>query len=368
MNGANQSLLTLIKYIRDTCDIKKVYIAKIEYEDGVWGLTEELEKIGIPVELLQMKPYLYFSGLKNLLALPLRFVINISTWFHIYEQLKNEDIDCVYSNTSVENTGILIAKLLGTKHIWHVREFGYRDYKYSHLGGDFFKRKVLSRSDRLIAISKSIADYIALPKKTELIPNGIFYEKQLKGFAPRSTLPAEVQIGMVGILGSTKNQKRALELLKSISGSTPVQVHLNFYGGIGEAHYVQGMKNMILENNLEDNVTFHGFVDNHHEIYRNMDILLMCSLNEAFGRVTVEAMARGIPVVGYDNAGTGELITDGQNGLLYDDIGKTLEDVVESLLHSRELYTEISKKSHQSAKRYSVERYGNSILSLINEL
>ena len=48
------------------------------------------------------------------------------------------------------------------------------------------------------------------------------------------------------------------------------------------------------------------------------DIVLVCSKSEAFGRVTIEGMFSGRPVIGARSAATAELIKDGVNGLLYD--------------------------------------------------
>ncbi len=46
-------------------------------------------------------------------------------------------------------------------------------------------------------------------------------------------------------------------------------------------------------------------------------VALMCSHSEAFGRVTVEAIKFGLPVIGANSDGTRELIREGWNGLLY---------------------------------------------------
>ena len=58
--------------------------------------------------------------------------------------------------------------------------------------------------------------------------------------------------------------------------------------------------------------------------YTHLDVLfrkasgyLMCSKNEAMGRVTVEALFNGCPVIGYDGGGTPEIIKDGINGFLF---------------------------------------------------
>lgn len=366
MNGANQSLFSLIKYLKDKVEIKKVFVPTSKSKNG--GLPMELEKIGIPVELVNLRPFLYFSGLKSFLALPLKFILNIPSWIKIYNQLKNENVDWIYSNSSVENTGIVIAKLLGAKHVWHVREFGYRDYKYMYLGGDFIKRKMLGLSDKVIAISESIFKYIDLPKRTSLIRNGIFYRNELSSLNGKENLPSIVNLGMVGIIGVAKNQKRAVKLLKNIVDDiSKRKVHLDFYGGTSGEAYLNELKKEISNNDLNEFVTFHGFVDDKNEIYGNIDILLMCSPNEAFGRVTIEAMAYGIPVIGYDSAGTAELIENGRNGFLYDDREIDLEESVKALLSNEELYDILSKGARNSAQLYSVERYGASIFKLINE-
>jgi glycosyltransferase involved in cell wall biosynthesis len=44
----------------------------------------------------------------------------------------------------------------------------------------------------------------------------------------------------------------------------------------------------------------------------------MCSDAEAFGRVTVEALKSGRPVIGTRSGGTPELICDGVNGFLFE--------------------------------------------------
>ncbi len=365
MNGANQSLLTLIKYLKDKVEIKKVFVPL--NKDNNEGIQVELKKIGIPFETLNLRPFLYFSGFKSFLAVPLKFVMNIPSWIKIYKELKTKDIDWIYSNSSVENSGIVIAKLLGVKHIWHIREFGFKDYHYYFVGGDTLKRKVIDQSNRIIAISKAISEYVNLPEKTTLIHNGIFYEKELVSLKGKGSLPTKINLGMVGIIGVAKNQKRAVALLKNLKHQLSQQVILNFYGGVAENEYLEELKNEVNDLGLNDLVKFHGFVNDKNEIYRNIDILLMCSSNEAFGRVTVEAMAYGIPVIGYDNAGTSELISDGVNSLLYDDDIKSLEDVAFGLIQNHFYYEKISRSARESASLYSVEEYGGSIFDLISE-
>ncbi|MFP4143866.1 MAG: glycosyltransferase family 4 protein [Phycisphaeraceae bacterium] len=50
--------------------------------------------------------------------------------------------------------------------------------------------------------------------------------------------------------------------------------------------------------------------------YSAADVFVMPSLQEAFGQTTLEAMACAVPVVGFDNGGTPDLVRPGQTGLL----------------------------------------------------
>jgi hypothetical protein len=70
----------------------------------------------------------------------------------------------------------------------------------------------------------------------------------------------------------------------------------------------------------------------------------MCSNNEAFGRVTVEAMLSGSLVIGSESAGTKELIIPFETGLLFkqNDIDDFV-DKIQYALNDREVSRRIAK-------------------------
>ena len=53
----------------------------------------------------------------------------------------------------------------------------------------------------------------------------------------------------------------------------------------------------------------------------------MFSKSEGFGRVTIESAFHGVPVIGFDNAGTSELIIHEKTGCLFQDFDSFLECV-----------------------------------------
>lgn len=76
----------------------------------------------------------------------------------------------------------------------------------------------------------------------------------------------------------------------------------------------------------------------------------MCSRNEAFGRVTVEALKLGKPCIGANSGGTPELIRDGWNGLLYETGSpSSLAEKIEVLYWNKSLREELAKSAYHWA-------------------
>lgn len=84
-----------------------------------------------------------------------------------------------------------------------------------------------------------------------------------------------------------------------------------------ESEYVNFLRNYIGSKNLDKWIQFIGPQSDIKQLYRDTDIVLMCSQSEAFGRVTVEAMMSGCLVIGANSGGTMELVSDNETGLLY---------------------------------------------------
>jgi glycosyltransferase involved in cell wall biosynthesis len=59
------------------------------------------------------------------------------------------------------------------------------------------------------------------------------------------------------------------------------------------------------------------FTENPQSYYEQADIVLVCSQCEALGRVTIEAMKMGLPIVASNQGGNLELIQEGYNGYTY---------------------------------------------------
>ena len=74
---------------------------------------------------------------------------------------------------------------------------------------------------------------------------------------------------------------------------------------------------MYIDENLTDRVTMLGRIADMKKLREKADVEIVASSMEAFGRVTVEAMMGGMPVIGSDSGANPELICNGSDGLLF---------------------------------------------------
>ncbi len=80
--------------------------------------------------------------------------------------------------------------------------------------------------------------------------------------------------------------------------------------------YLEQLHELAHELGVAAHVSFLGEREDVPAIMAAADLLLMPSWQEPFGRALIEAMAVGTPVVATDVGGTGEIVSDGVDGLL----------------------------------------------------
>ena len=139
--------------------------------------------------------------------------------------------------------------------------------------------------------------------------------------------------------------------------------------GLGNWLYLKRLKRLANDLGVSNEVIWYGYLPNALDVFRSSDILLVCSRFEPFGRVAVEAMSVGTPVIGTDGGGLPEIIDDGHNGLLYPAGNcNVLADQIMRLLTDPKLYEFISRNAILSVyERYTKERYIDEIELIIAE-
>ncbi|WP_348810445.1 glycosyltransferase family 4 protein [Flavobacterium maritimum] len=358
--GANKSLFTLIKYLNTNYDVLlMVPFANSLNEDYK---ANEISQISLP-----FFPIIFFFRKKiRYLLFPLLQILNFFMFPVLLYRVWKFKPDIIYSNSSIENMGWIVSKFLKVKHITHVREFGDLDYSFIPLYGKRFKIWSLNESAGLIFNSNVVQEHVLPIHLQKTICRTIYNGIESIDSNNKDRDNNSINIGIVGYIHKEKCQLEAVHFMKDLLMKYN-SVFLSIYGD-GEKKYIESIKKYALENNIEKKIFFMGYISDTNNIYKSIDILLNFSKNEAFGRVTIEAMRDGIPVLGYNNAGTAELIVDNVDGFLFDD-KNDFTSKFEKLISDKKTYDLISNNSRNKVKElFSDEKYTKDIEKFIIEI
>ena len=121
---------------------------------------------------------------------------------------------------------------------------------------------------------------------------------------------------------------------------------------------------------LRDSVIFCGLRNDMPQIFNVLDVLVLTSDAEACGRVLIEAMASGRPIVATNTGGTPELVPDGVAGILIPvHKPKALSDAVMQLLKDNKRMHEMGLAGRKWAERnFSIEENVKRIEQVYKEL
>ena len=358
--GANKSLLSIINHLKKSHQVMLVTPFKNEFINS--------DNRIVNINFLFFPTLLYVKIKPKYILFPMLLLLDFFTFPFLLYKIAKFNPDLIYSNTSVENTGIISAKILRKKHITHVREFGDLDFGLKCIFGKKFKRWLLSQSDGLIFNSRIVRD-IELPvqyqkTKCQVIYNGINMMPTSYLCRPMPTNDF-INVGIVGFIHPKKRQLEAVRFMKDLFYQSNFK--LLIYGD-GEKKYIKKIQDYIHFNKLECNVSFQGYVTDIEKIYSEIDILLVFSQNEAFGRVTIEAMQKGIPVVAYKGGGTIELIQHNVDGFLFE-TAKEFQYYMNLLTSNANTYQDISKKAIDKVNsHFSEESYVNNIEYFVKDI
>jgi len=84
----------------------------------------------------------------------------------------------------------------------------------------------------------------------------------------------------------------------------------------GDGAMLEELRNLANDLGVADRIHWLGYCDDPSTLLQATDIFVLASTGEAFGLVTAEAMACGVPVVGSRSGATPEIVADGVSGLL----------------------------------------------------
>jgi glycosyltransferase involved in cell wall biosynthesis len=188
-------------------------------------------------------------------------------------------------------------------------------------------RRVLNGADRVICVSRDLADKVHLlgtPKeKIHWIPNGVdtnlFTHGDLQQERKNLGWPDTKKVVLfVGNVIETKGVGDLVDAVSEIEkGEKRVPDYLVLIAGLG-GEFERKLQDRVSQRRLESKIRFLGPqpYDKVHTLMRACDILCLPSWREGWPLVLVEAMACGRPVVATRTGGIPEIVTGPELGIL----------------------------------------------------
>ncbi len=378
--------------------MKKINVLFISHDSGLSGAPRSMINLATTLREYNINPYIlipshgdiekvlkryklkYFIipyykcfreiGKVNILKECLWEIENIKSIIKIISLIKKLEINILHSNSLAVDVGAVAAYFCGCKHVWHIREFMEEDYGFEH----YLKKKIkflINRADRIISISDAIKKkYSKLYRLSDIvmIHNGLplnVYSIDKKEIFKKNNINMLIS----GVICRGKGQLESIEMIEHLKllGYNNIQLYI---AGTGNVDYVKRLKDIVISKKLSNNVNFIGFHNDMKEVRLNMDIELICSKNEAFGRVTVEAMLGNLLVIAANTGGTKEIIKNRVNGLLYEqgNVTNLLDNVIFALKNKELIIKYIQRAKTDAENLYDIHNTAQKIVKLYEDL
>lgn len=344
--GSSRSMLTVAKYLKENRYDVMVVITKKGF------VTDSLDKLGINYEInpyivLNIWPWI-LSWKDVLLYVPrlIRyFLFSLLSVFKLRKIAKKFRPDLVYSNSSLIMCGFRVASSLDLPHLWHIRDFGNKDFGWTFFPTNEYKNRLM-RATPSISITKEINQYYHIEKSGIVVYNGL---KSKSDSSKASPMPIHCFNPYFLFVGGITENKGCTDLINAFceyrkkGGSYDLLIC-----GSGENYYVNKLKSILKKNHdVENHVYFEGQVSNVDDYMMSAQAIIVPSKYEAFGRITAEAMFDRCLIIGRDVGGTKEQFDLGlrQNG---HEIGlrfTTVEDL-QACMHEVESMSQTERDSY----------------------
>lgn len=253
------------------------------------------------------------------------FILNVLFIPLFTYKMAEQRPDIVITNTSTSPSGAVVAKLLRIPHIWYVQEFGAEDHRFRYLLGEKRTIRIIDKLSSVIAfpsyaVLNKYARYVDKKKLSVLYQSIVEqYSAEKMEATDRLNIFKTKDTLHLAIVGSVKIGKGQMDAVKALNKllKDGYKAELAIIGGC-DKNYLKSLKQIIDKYGINDKIIFTGAMKHPCNATWDVDVSLICSKNEALGRVLLESMFDGIPVVAAKSGGIPEIIEDGVTGLLYD--------------------------------------------------
>lgn len=300
--------------------------------------------------------------------------------WRLYQKIRHYDIQLVHTNSMVSLEGALAARLAGVPHVWHIRELFMEKSPKLHptLGRAFSGLLIRQLSHRIFCISQAVRAQFgpraAHDDRLRLLYNAL--PPPAEDAVPVATDVIQKPSGFcIGYIGRLSEGKRFHDLVEAVhqlvqEGKPPGGVTVLVAGHFVDAPFEERVQAQLQAYGLQDVVQFLGFQQNLGPVYAAMDVLVVPSLNEPFGRVVIEGMRAGVPCIAANSGGIPEIVTHQETGLLYPSTDtQALAETLHQAMAQPELLVRLRENAGRMVReRFTIEEQLTQVMACYREL
>jgi glycosyltransferase involved in cell wall biosynthesis len=292
ISGAETHLLSLLPRLRERgWDVQLLQLH--ENEPGAYEFANELRALDVPVDMIRLRADIdpvAFARVTAYLARERPLIL--------HTHLVHAD---VYGQPAGALVGVPLR--VSTKH-------GFNEFRENR-GFALADRAVGGLAHVHVAISRGLARYLADVEGFDEVSFSIVHYGIVPGPDPSPPPPAP-RLLCIGRLIPIKGHVVLLRAFAAARAEVP-ELTLEL---AGRGPLEPALKALAKELEIEDAVRFRGFVSPIADAIDASAVVVVPSLGEGFGMVALEAMERARPVIAAEIGGLGELVVDGETGLL----------------------------------------------------
>lgn len=346
-------------------------------------LVAELSKLGIEVKVIINRHHeTEIDLMVPVIALDAKFG-DLQRPFQLRNLVKKEKPDAIFASMKPMMITLGIARLISpgskTRFIGIERMSDHGLFylgKWRYLPKRLFIRFFYGLLDHIVAISqfvkKDLSETYWLPsKKISVIYNAV--DLNLIRNKAKESLPVEHeelfqshQIMLnIGRLTTQKAQYHLINILSILKDDLP-NLHLVI---LGEGNLKDALEEQAKKSNLANRVHFLGHCANPFTYIAKADVFALTSIHEAFGRVVLESMAIGSPVIAFDaRGGHVELLANGAGIIIPKGDEETFAAEVNMILNDDVKRSKIIETAFERSNEFSSEKHAQSYINCVEKI
>jgi glycogen synthase len=230
--------------------------------------------------------------------------------------------------------------------------------------------------EQVICVSARVRDLLVeagLPIQHARIIHGGTDIDRFLGVRERDFLSGNLKLLYAGQLVHHKGVHTAIEAIARLVKQRGIDQMTLTMVGSGHPNYERFLRDLVGREGLQDYVIFYGPVskDKMPAMLQKFDVLIFPSIyEEPLARMTQEAMASGLAVIGTTTGGTKEILKDGETGLTFapEDAGKLAEQIAR-LIANPDLCRHLAQAGRQTVlENFTLDKMVNEIEVYLQDL